>query len=128
MDEIKTSRILSLFSRPQIVVPLLLLLISISYINTLYSPFVLDDMHSFIEEPNVYVHDFSYESYSKLSTTVFGKARLIPMITFALNHHLAKGRMPLYHITNIGIHLLVSLVVYWLISLLLKSIGTVIVP
>ena len=90
----KESKILALFSRPLVTVPLLLFLIAISYANTLYSPFVLDDMHSFIEEPNVYVRDFSYESFSKLSSTYFGKARLIPLLTFSINHYMAKGRCP----------------------------------
>jgi tetratricopeptide (TPR) repeat protein len=117
----KESKILLLFSRPFVVVPLLLFLIVISYANTLYSPFVLDDMHSFVEEPNVYVRDFSYDSFSKLSSTVFGKARLIPLITFSINHYMAKGQMPIYHITNIGIHLLTTLVVYWFITILLRT-------
>jgi len=117
----KESKILLLFSRPLMVVPLLLFLIVISYANTLYSPFVLDDMHSFVEEPNVYVHDFSYESFSKLSSTVFGKARLIPLMTFSINHYMAKGQMPIYHITNIVIHLLATLVVFWFITTLFRT-------
>ncbi|MFC1826327.1 hypothetical protein ACFLZQ_00140 [Thermodesulfobacteriota bacterium] len=121
MAEIKKSKILLLFSRPFVIVPLLLFLVAISYANTLYSPFVLDDIHSFIEEPNVFVRDFSFDSFSKLSSTVFGKARLIPLATFSVNHYLAKGQMPLYHITNIVIHLLATLVVYWFIKTLLKT-------
>ena len=121
MKVTKESKILALFSRPLIIVPLLLFLIGISYANTLYSPFVLDDIHSFIEEPNVYMRDFSYESFSKLSSTFFGKARLIPIATFSINHYLAKGQMPIYHITNISIHLLATLVVYWFIATLLRT-------
>ena len=121
MAEIKKSKILQLFSRPFVFVPLLLLLVAISYANTLYSPFVLDDIHSFIEEPNIYVRDFSFDSFSKLSSTFFGKARLIPLATFSVNHYLAKGQMPIYHITNIGIHLLMTLVVYWFLITLIRT-------
>jgi hypothetical protein len=117
----KESRLLTFFSYPRVTLPLLLFLLALSYANTLYSPFVLDDIHSFIEEPNVYLQDFSYESFSKLSDTVFGRARLIPMATFAINHALAKGQMPIYHVTNIGIHLLAVLAVFWLITSLLKT-------
>ena len=117
----KQSKILALFSRPLVTVPLLLLLVALSYANTLYSPFVLDDMHSFVEEPNAYVRDFSYDSFSKLSNTFFGKARLIPMVTFAINHAMSKGQMPIYHVTNIAIHLLAVLAVYWFITSLLKT-------
>ena len=119
MPAMKESKILLLFSRPQVTIPLLLTLVFLSYANTLYSPFVLDDMHSFVEEPNVYMHEFSYDSFSKLSSTGFGKARLIPLLTFSLNHYLAKGGMPIYHVTNIAIHLLAVLAVFWLINTLL---------
>ena len=121
MDVTKKSKILELFARPHIVLPVLLLFVAISYANTLYSPFVLDDIHSFIEEPNVYVHDFSYESFSKLSNTFFGRARIIPLATFSLNHYMAKGRMPIYHITNIAIHLLVTITVFLFLHALLKT-------
>ena len=121
MTASKESRILLLFSRPFVIIPFLLFLIAISYANTLYSPFVLDDIHSFIEEPNVFVRDFSYESFSKLSSTVFGKARLIPLATFSINHYLANGQMPIYHITNIVLHLLTTLVVYWFMTTLLRT-------
>ncbi|MEK6195728.1 MAG: hypothetical protein N2F24_16055, partial [Deltaproteobacteria bacterium] len=67
------------------------------------------------------MRDFSYDSISKLSNTVFGKARLIPMVTFAINHAMAKGQMPIYHVTNIAIHLLAVLAVYWFIISLLKT-------
>jgi tetratricopeptide (TPR) repeat protein len=121
MTAIKESKILLLFSRPSVTVPVLLFFVALSYANTLYSPFVLDDMHSFIEEPNVYVRDFSYDSFSKLSNTFFGKKRLIPIITFSVNHYFSKGQMPIYHITNILIHLFATLVVYWFIAALLRT-------
>ena len=121
MTASKDSKILGLFSRPSIIIPLLLFLVGISYVNTLYSPFVLDDIHSFIEEPNVYVRDFSYESFSKLSSTFFGKARLIPIATFSINHAISKGWMPIYHVTNIVIHLLATLAVYWFLVTLLRT-------
>ena len=115
----KESKLLVLFSRPSVILPLLLLIVAISYTNTLYSPFVLDDMHSFIEEPNVYVRDFSFESFSRLSQTFFGKASLFPMVTFSINYYLSKGQMPIYHFTNIVIHLLTTLVVYCFLNNLL---------
>ena len=117
----KESRIIELFSKPFVVVPLLLFFVAVSYANTLYSPFVLDDIHSFIEEPNVYIKDLSYASFNKLSETVFGKARFIPLATFSLNHYIANGGITVYHITNIIIHLLVTLAVYWFAKNLLRT-------
>ncbi|MFC1837832.1 tetratricopeptide repeat protein, partial [Thermodesulfobacteriota bacterium] len=121
MTEFKESKILDLLSRPLVTVPFLLFLVALSYGNTLYSPFVLDDMHSFIEDPKVYVRDFSYDSLGTISKTTFGMERFIPMVTFAVNHYFSKGQMPIYHITNILIHLLSTLVLYWMVRTLLKT-------
>jgi tetratricopeptide (TPR) repeat protein len=100
---------------------LILLLVCLSYINTLYSPFVLDDFHSFVENPNVYAQDISFASLQELSSTVFGKARLIPLISFAVDNYLAAGHIMQYHITNLLIHLLATLAFFYLIKGLLAT-------
>lgn len=99
----------------------LLALILLSYANTLFSPFTLDDFHSFINSSQIYTKDLSLQSLSQLSNTVFGKSRLIPIISFAIDHHFAKGNIIQYHITNILIHLLNAAAMFWLLSLLLNT-------
>lgn len=94
----------------------LLLLVAASYSNTLYSPPILDDNHSFLENPQTYVQDFSISSLKSLSETVFGFSRLLPIISFAIDHHLANGSIVQYHITNILIHLLTTLAVFFFIK------------
>lgn len=89
-----------------------LFLAVLSYINTLDSPLVLDDRNSFIETSLVYLPDFSLESLKKLTTTRFGISRLVPILTFALNHEFSHGAASHYHLTNIAIHLLCCGVLY----------------
>jgi len=94
----------------------ILLLLCASYSNSLYSPPALDDNHTFIENPQTYVEDFSLSSLKSLAKTQFGISRWLPMISFAVDHHLGKGSITQYHITNILIHLLSTLAVYFLIN------------
>jgi len=94
--------------------------IIISYSNSVYSPFVLDDYHSFISDPRAYVHNVSLHSLLELKNTTFGYSRIIPQITFAIDHLLNRGSIIQYHITNITIHILTAIAVFFLTKALLE--------
>lgn len=100
---------------------LILLLVFISYINTLYSPAVLDDTHTFMGNPKTYLNDFSLDSLKKLTETTFGNGRIIPIFSFAVDHLLANNSIVQYHLTNILIHLLATLTFYLFCHSLLKT-------
>ncbi|MCK5229613.1 MAG: hypothetical protein KAR13_05070, partial [Desulfobulbaceae bacterium] len=85
----------------------------ISYSNSLYSPLVLDDSSSFIEDPAINIPDFSIQSLEQLARIRFGLARLIPIITLAIDHHLSGGSIVQFHITNIIIHVLTTIALYF---------------
>ncbi|GKT10960.1 tetratricopeptide repeat protein [Desulforhabdus sp. TSK] len=106
---------------PSIFISIMLVLVFSSYCNTFYSPPILDDYHSFIEDESVYIKDLSPSSLISLSNTKFGWGRWIPMMTFALDHRLGGGQIFYFHLTNFIIHILSSLVVIFLVSQLLKS-------
>jgi len=102
----------------------LLFFVAVSYSNTLYSPFVLDDYSSFINNKDLYLKDFSFESFAKLAHTRFGLARVIPIASFALNHYISQGESIVsYHLTNIVIHLLATISLAFLLAGLLKTRG-----
>ncbi|MDH5297829.1 MAG: hypothetical protein OEV91_02305, partial [Desulfobulbaceae bacterium] len=103
----------------------LLLLIAISYSNSIYSPFALDDAHSFIAEPNIYIHNYSWASLQQLGQTEFGYKRIIPLLTFAIDHHFFKltGSIAQYHFTNIVIHLFATLALFLFLRGLLRIRG-----
>ena len=97
------------------------LLIFCAYSNTFYSPLVLDDFHSFIEEPKVYVSLSNFESFQELSKTKFGISRFIPMLTFALDFKLGKGNIATFHLTNLVIHFLAASALFFFLSTLFDS-------
>jgi hypothetical protein len=71
---------------PNLIFLCILFFICLGYSNTLYSPLVLDDLATFIENSKVYVESFSIESFKQLSSTEFGLTRFIPILTFAVDH------------------------------------------
>ncbi len=93
---------------------LLAVLIYTAYSNTFQSPPVLDDFHSFVRNATIYVNHWSYKTVVDLSRTFFGRARWIPMLTFALDYSIGGGRFVQFHLTNLIIHLLVTGAVFFL--------------
>ncbi len=106
---------------PHAVFIFVLLFICLSYSNTIYSPPVLDDWQTFIEETKVYVDDFSFASLKQLSSTRFGIGRFIPMLTFAADHRIGEGSIVPFHLTNIFIHILAACAVYFFLNVLCRT-------
>lgn len=97
-----------------------ILLIIVSYSNTLYSPPVLDDFPTFIHEIKLQVDSLSADELSALSTTEFGWKRWIPLLTLALDFRLGEGAIVNFHLTNILIHTLCMFAVWFLSFQLFK--------
>jgi tetratricopeptide (TPR) repeat protein len=110
----------TLSNKPRYLLFFAIFLAVLSYLNTLDSPLVLDDLNSFIDSDLVYLPDFSLESLQKLTTTRFGFSRLVPIVTFSLNHKIGQGAASNYHLTNIAIHLLCCSVLYFFLKHLLS--------
>ena len=117
----------NLFSRPIFHILLIITIISIVYSNTLEAPFVFDDKFVIVENPIVKdlgymvnpseakVHNkghFEYESFRR---------RYIGYLTFAINYWFHKLDVTGYHLVNIAIHIINSLIVYWLVILTFKT-------
>lgn len=92
-----------------------LLLVGISYSNTLYSPPVIDDRAAFIDNPSVYTDNLSFASLKQVYDGQFGHTRFIPMLSFAIDHLLDQGNIVQFHLTNIMVHLLATMAVYLLV-------------
>jgi tetratricopeptide (TPR) repeat protein len=97
------------------------LLIFCAYSNTFYSPLVLDDFHSFVEEPKVHASLLNYGSLKDVTKTKFGISRFIPMLTFALDFKLGKGNIAAFHLTNLVIHFLAASALFFFLSMLFDS-------
>lgn len=82
------------------------------YSNSLYSPFILDDI-SFIAEDNA-VHLDSLEWERLLNAAIDGKPRnrFIPNFTFGINYYFHQYNTLGYHIVNIAIHLITGILLF----------------
>ena len=98
---------------------LLCLLVLSAYSNSLYAPFVLDDLHSFVKEPRVLNFTFNIAGLENLAGSKFGIRRFLPMLTFALDLKWGGGSLFAFHVTNIVVHLLATLTLLFLVRSLL---------
>lgn len=112
MQETTSSRGKSVF----LASALLYLMTLAAYINTFEAPPVLDDFHSFIDQPAVKVTSWSSQEFMRLSKTIFGWGRWIPMITFSWDIWIGKGELFFLHLTNLIFHYLCFFAVVFLVS------------
>ena len=105
---------------------LIIFVMSYVYSNTLEAPFVFDDKFVIVE--NAIVKDLSYfisPSEAKVHKGHFEyesfKHRYIGYLTFALNYWIHKLDATGYHLTNLAVHLINSLIVYWFVVLTFRT-------
>lgn len=75
----------------------------LSYANTIFVPFILDDVTSILVNPQIKSFVFSL------------KPRVLGELSFALNYRLHGFDLPGYHLVNLGIHLSNASLVYVLV-------------
>jgi len=99
---------------------IVMVLVLSAYSNSIYSPFTLDDLHSFVKEPLVVNFTFSWDGICGLAKTKFGLYRFLPMLSFAFDLQWGCGSLMAFHVSNIIIHLLAILALFFLLNSLLK--------
>ncbi|MFC1843896.1 tetratricopeptide repeat protein [Thermodesulfobacteriota bacterium] len=98
---------------------LLILLVGIIvYSNTFQVPFVLDDHSSIINNPAVKSLDNFYQNIGNYK---FLMNRFVVFRTFAYNYHFGGLDVTGYHVINLLIHLMSSLLVYSLLRLTFRT-------
>ncbi len=113
-----------------IVYPLLIALLTAGvYLNSLNSPFHFDDYHSILKNP--YIRNLSNIPKFLINPEMFSVDKTAKMyrplllITYALNYKIG-GYNPLgYHIVNILLHTLNTLLIYFILLFLLSAYYTV---
>lgn len=108
--------------RRLLALPLLLLITSAVYWSGLHGPYVFDDYNNIVDNPNLNIEGISARALWQAS--VAGDAgplkRPLSMLSFALNR-LATGLDPFwFKLTNLAIHLLNGILVYFLCRELLS--------
>jgi tetratricopeptide (TPR) repeat protein len=90
------------------------LLCIIIYSNTLHSPFIFDDFPNIRKNIFIRLADLDFK---RLSDTAFirpNPTRPVANISFALNHYIGEYDVFGYHVTNIFIHFINGILVYFL--------------
>jgi tetratricopeptide (TPR) repeat protein len=106
-----------------VIVFALCLLCIIIYSNTLHSPFVFDDFPNIKKNISIRLTDFDFQ---RLSDTAFirpNPTRPVANISFALNHYFGEYDVTSYHVTNIIIHLINGILVYFLSLITFKQLS-----
>ncbi len=102
----------------------LCLFLLVVYWPGLNGPFIFDDLNNIVLNPDVAISDLQSRSLTKAawSNDSGPLKRPLASLSFALNHYVAGGfaKTAHYKLTNLFIHLLNTLLVYWLSLLLTR--------
>ena len=101
---------------------LALFITALAYRPGLNGPFVFDDLTNLIDNPALQQAEFSFDALKQaaLSRDSGTLHRPVAMLSFALNAAFAKFDVFYYKLTNLIIHLLNGLGIYWLSLRLLR--------
>ncbi|KJU85232.1 conserved hypothetical protein, membrane [Candidatus Magnetobacterium bavaricum] len=99
----------------------------IVYSNTLNVPFVFDDDVNIVQNPLIREFNYYFDPSAVNNSTAddsvkdFFRTRLVGYLCFAINYALNGYDVKGYHIFNIAIHIANALLVFWLITFILRS-------
>lgn len=96
---------------------LLILAAFLPYCHTFSYPFHLDDSYAFVDNPVIK----NLAVFLDGSGFDYNPRRFIGHLTFALNYHFGGLNVFGYHLVNVGIHILTTLLVYGLTRLTLST-------
>ncbi len=89
------------------------------YSNTLHNPFIFDDIPNIVERRGIHLDSLSAAGLVRLKDGLGGN-RPVALLSFALNYYFG-GLDPFgYHLVNLLIHLLTSVLVYLFLKLTLS--------
>lgn len=102
---------------------MIVVLVFVIYSNTFHSPWVLDDFHNVVNNPNIQIKSLSYETIkgSFFSADPEKLYRPLSCLTFALNAIVGGKHVLGYHLVNITIHAATALILMWLLSLVFRT-------
>lgn len=99
----------------------------IAYGNSISGNFVWDD--DFLVKENSFIKELNFDNIKKIFTTnlgagagrIFQPYRPIQILTFAVDYSIGYLNVEGYHLTNILLHILMALAIYWLINILFSD-------
>jgi tetratricopeptide (TPR) repeat protein len=90
------------------------------YSNTLLSPFILDDDIFILKDSNIRVTELSVDNFIRAAFEGRPHRRLLPNLSFAVNYYFGRYDVAGYHVVNIAIHLIISILLFSLFKATLK--------
>ena len=107
-----------ILTRPLVAVLVIAVVITVAYSNCYRAPFAFDDRTSIVE------NETNQNPANFLSFEGFFKIRNLVNLTFALNYRFGGLNSVRFHVVNVIIHLVSSLLVYFLCRLLLRRLSS----
>ncbi|MEN8134055.1 MAG: tetratricopeptide repeat protein [Thermodesulfobacteriota bacterium] len=116
-------------SKPTCHLLLVIILGILGYSNTLNVPFQLDDVANIVENPVIknlvyYKTPAKAKVYNGFAEYPILINRYIGSLTFALNYKMHGLDVTGYHVVNILIHLINSLLIYWFVHLIFITLAS----
>jgi len=87
------------------------------YSNALQSPFQFDDIGFIVNNPNIK----DLVNFEAIWNTLRQKTRAVGFYTFALNYHFHGLDVFGYHLVNVMIHLINTILVWWFVQLIFTT-------
>lgn len=90
----------------------ILVIITFAYSNSLHAEFAFDDFANFVHQSEMHLTHLSFDNIKKAVQGGINHNRVFPNISFALNYYLNQHDVWGYHLVNLIIHTLTTLVVF----------------
>lgn len=114
----KRSRLADPFTWALVLFPVIGFLL---YRGTLESPFIFDDVSNIVTNLKIRIHDISVKALLEAAASKPSSTRFLPNISFALNHYANGLEVRGFHVVNILIHVITSLVLFVFARLTLRT-------
>lgn len=84
------------------------------YLNSFQVPFVFDDLENVVEKTSMQMTSISYNSLYRATFEGVNSRRWVPNLSYALNYYFGGHDVWGYHLFNLLVHIMTSLVLYGL--------------
>ena len=92
------------------------------YVPGLSGDFIFDDTHTIVYNENIKINDLSLVSLESATQSFVGGNRQISMLSFAINHYFFADSSESYKTTNVILHILTGILVFFLTQLIFNHV------
>jgi len=104
---------------------MIIALVFIMYSNTFQSPWLLDDYHNILDNPNIQISNLSLKNIKGSFFSSIAKPeklyRPLSCMSFAINAYFGGKNVFGYHLVNISLHAATALILMWLLILVFRT-------